>query len=55
MHLRRMTASVAFAAGLAALPLTTANAQYYRLRARRFRCSGHSVWRALSSASPRRL
>ena len=30
MHLRRMMASVAFAAGLAALPLTTANAQYYR-------------------------
>ena len=29
MHLRRMMASVAFAAGLAALPLTTANAQYY--------------------------
>jgi hypothetical protein len=54
MRIRRTAISAAFVAGLATLPLSAAEAQYYPLPpARRFRCSGRSVWLVRCSVLPR--
>ena len=45
MRIPRIAISVAFAAGLATLPLSAAKAQYYP-PTRRLHCPGRSAWRA---------